>query len=82
MMPGFSLALLLSSGASGPANGSFLVKLLPLCSLISPVLAEKGSMDHPTPQNKRIPLHPGLPIGGGLGQSLGDSLPLALMSAW
>lgn len=31
-MPGFSLALLLSSGAFGPATDSFLVKLLPLCS--------------------------------------------------
>lgn len=46
-MPGFSLALLLSSGAFGPATDSFLVKLLPLCSLMSPVLAGRGSVGHP-----------------------------------
>lgn len=75
-MPGFSLALLLSSGAFGPATDSFLVKLLPLCSLMSPVLAGRGSVGHPPT------LHPGHSIAGGLGRSLGNSLPLAILSAW
>lgn len=52
-MPGFSLALLLSSGAFGPATDSFLVKLLPLCSLMSPVLAGRGSVGHPPPTQIR-----------------------------
>lgn len=81
-MPGFSLALLLSSGAFGPATDSFLVKLLPLCSLMSPVLAGRGSVGHPPHPNKMIPLHPGHSIAGGLGRSLGNSLPLAMLSAW